>query len=117
MTIAADLQASLRVAMRARDAAATRALRSALSAVANAEAVAPSTSGPLTEGAIAGAVAGVGATDVARRELSETDVEAIVRAEIDERVTAATDYERLGAEDRAAEVRAEAEVLRRHVDR
>lgn len=110
------LRQSLRSAMRARDATAVRALRSTLAAIANAEAVAPVATASAQDGPIAGAAAGVGATEVARGVLTDADLEAIVQAEIDERVTAAAEYERLGADDRAAEVRAEADVLQRHLD-
>lgn len=80
--VAARLQAALRAAMRARDPVAMAAPRSALSAIGNAE--------------------------VARRQLSHAQVEAIVAAEISERESAAAGYEATG-------VPAEAERLRREV--
>ena len=97
--------------MKARDRAAVGALRSALAAVGNAEAVetqhAPTASG----GTIAGSVAGLGAGDAARRELSDADVAAIVATEVDDRLHAANEYERLDRGEDAARLRAEAAVL------
>lgn len=110
------LQASLRTARRTRDAPATRALRSALTAIANAEAVASPVRDTPSEGPIAGAVVGVGAGDVARRVLTDADIDAIMRAEIDERVAAAAEYERHGQTAPAASLRDEIEVLERHLD-
>jgi uncharacterized protein len=68
------------------------------------------------EPTFAGTVAGVGATEVERRSLSQTRMEAIVRAEIADRETAATGYERAGQRDRAERLRAEAEVLLAHLN-
>lgn len=64
----------------------------------------------------AGTVAGVGAAEVERRSLSQAQMEAIVRAEIADRETAAAGYERAGQLDRAERLRAEAEVLLGHLD-
>lgn len=111
------LRAALKVAMKARDAAAVNALRTALAAVDNAEAVAGPTAAtaPLVEGVIAGAAAGVGATEVARRELTEDEVTAIVAAEVDERRAAADDYRTAGQFGRAARLTAEADALAAHL--
>lgn len=98
------LRAGLRQAMRARDKVATPALRATLGAIDNAEAVPlPATGGEPVVGR---------AADVARRELSEQQVAAIVRAEHDERIDAAELYERLDRSDEAATLRAEAATLR-----
>src|SRR5690242_8927025 len=97
--VRARLQRRLRDAMKARDTTATAALRATLGAIGNAEAVAtPDAEArtPIGDGPIAGAVRGLGAAEVARRELTEADLEAIVRAEIDDRTDAANEYERLG---------------------
>jgi uncharacterized protein YqeY len=113
----ARLRVALKTAMKARDAAAVNALRTALAAIDNAEAVAvpaPAT-GPLVEGVIAGAAAGVGATEVARRELTEDAVVAIVTAEVDERRAAAADYRDAGQFGRAARLTAEADALATHL--
>ncbi|RKN10902.1 hypothetical protein [Streptomyces radicis] len=94
--------------MRARDKAAVSALRATLAAVENAEAVPLDGAGPVS-GAIEDAPVGVGATEAARRELSEGDVADIVRAEAAERLDAAAGL--TGHADRAARLRAEAAVL------
>ncbi len=114
----ADLQAALTTAMRARDRPAVAALRSLLAAIANAEAVEvvevrrdAQPGGTPTSGPIAGAVTGLGAGDVARRELTPDDLRAVVRAEVDERVVAAEQLASGGAADRAAQLRAEVEAL------
>ena len=102
------LETALREALRARDRVAVAALRSAVSAIDNAGAVeGPSRFRPRL---------GVGAADVARRELSLHDVEGIVRAEIADRVAAAADYERLGRAGEANRLLAEAAVLESHLD-
>jgi uncharacterized protein len=102
--------------MKARDPAAVAALRSALAAIDNAEAVevrhAPTSS---SGGVIPGAVAGLGAGEAARRDLSEPEVAAIVRAEVVDRRSAAAEYERAGRPDRAARLTAEADVLDAHL--
>lgn len=120
------LAAALRDAMRERDRVATAVLRSVLGEIGNAEAVPPAdppagvppSAGPSAAGPpagvshIAGAVAGVGSTEVARRELSDEDVEAIVRAEVDGRIRAAHEYRELGRDDEAEGLDAEVSVLR-----
>lgn len=105
------LKVELTAAMRSKDRAAVAALRSALGAIDNAEAVpAPPPPGP-GETPIAGAVAGVGATEAARRRLTESDIAGIVEAEIADLRAGADDYDRLGRPDRAAELRAGADAL------
>ena|ERR1700761_7586319 len=94
--IRARLAGALRNAMRNRDAVSTSVLRSALSAIGNAEAVP-------WEGQDAG--------EVRRRDLSDTDIDAILRAEISERESAAEDYAVSGVFDQAIRLRAEAAVL------
>jgi uncharacterized protein YqeY len=111
--IRARLNQALRDAMRSRDQVATSALRSALAAIANAEAVAASAQPAAASGSehFAGAAAGLGATEVARKELTEPAVRAIVRAEIADRDTAVRQYARGGHADRADRLRAEINVL------
>ncbi|MEV6323613.1 hypothetical protein AB0M45_20825 [Nocardia sp. NPDC051787] len=102
------LRAGLSAAMRARDRAGVSALRSALGAVDNAEAV------DVAEhraGALEHSATGLGVAEVERRELTEQDVERIVRAEVTERLTVAEQYESLGRTDRAATLHAEAKAL------
>jgi uncharacterized protein YqeY len=64
----------------------------------------------------AGAKLGVGAADVARRELSLQDLVHVVRAEIAERTEAAAEYERLGRLEQASRLKAEAAVLASFLD-
>jgi uncharacterized protein YqeY len=104
------LQAELTRAMKARDKVAVRALRTALAAIANAEAPAvASTSGDgtsLPQPPVVGQL-----VEHARLVLAEADMVQIVQREIDERHRAITEYEQLGLDDEATELRAEAEVL------
>ncbi|MFE8947882.1 hypothetical protein [Streptomyces sp. NPDC007856] len=101
--------------MRDRDKVAVSALRSTLAAVDNAEAV-PVGSAELRGLAIELAPVGVGATEAARRELTEQHVTDIVRAEADERLTLAAQFTAPGQAARAAQLRAEAAVLLRLLD-
>src|SRR4051812_16348784 len=97
--------------MKARDRTATAALRTTLGAIDNAEAVAATAvPGTGSEG-VAGAVTGIGAPEVTRRTLPESDIAAIVTAEIAERSDAAETYDRAGRPERAEELRAETAVL------
>lgn len=114
------LRAALTDAMRARDKVAVGALRSVLGVVANAEAVpledagaagAGPAPGTADESRIAGASAGVGATEAVRRELTDGDVEALVRAEIADRRSSAAEYRGYGQAEHADRLDAEADVL------
>jgi len=60
---------------------------------------------------IAGTTSGVGSTDIARRVLSEDDVKAILRWQIEEHSRAASEYARIGRNDLADRLRGEADVL------
>ncbi|GIE96232.1 GatB/YqeY domain-containing protein [Paractinoplanes rishiriensis] len=108
------LREALPAAMKSRDRAATAVLRATLSAIDNAEAVAPDP-GTRGAGAIEEAPIGVGATDVARRTLTDAEVEAIVRGEVAERETAADQYEQAGRTDRAEQLRSEIRALTAHL--
>ena len=112
----ARLRHALTAAMKARDASAVSALQSALGAIDNAEAPDASEAPAVQPGVIAGGVAGLGAGEVVRRALSEPEVEAILRGEISERQSEATDRERTGHHDRAAALLAEAAALARILD-
>ena len=105
--------------MKARDSAAVAALRSALAAIDDAESVeVPSGARPGSasdSSVIAGAMDGVGAGEAARLDLSERQIEDIVRAEVADRRSAAADYERAGRPDRAARLTAEADALAAHL--
>jgi uncharacterized protein len=108
------LRRALPPALKARDQAAVTALRSALAAIDNAQAIeAPPP--PRSGGVVAGAVTGLGAGDAPRRQLSEGDIAAIVRAEIADRRMAFADYERAGQLDAAARLAVEADVLAAHL--
>lgn len=115
MTMRTILRRELKAALKERDQVAVAALRSALAAIDNAEAVPGS--GPensTVEGEhIAGAAVGNGAGDAPRRELTATQVRAIIEGELHERSSVAKEYEELGRGDRAQRLRAEAEVLGR----
>jgi uncharacterized protein len=104
------LRAALPAAMKSRDRVATAALRATLAAIDNAEAVAPAGGEPRGQ-AIEQVAIGVGATEVARRALTDDEVEQIVRAEVAEREAAADDYDRAGHTDRAEQLRGEARAL------
>ena len=107
------LTRALREALRARDQVAIAALRSALAAIANAEAVDAGEPRPAAPGSqhVAGAAAGPGATEVARKQLTETARQDIVRAEIADREVAAGQYRQGGHAERADRLHAEIAVL------
>lgn len=111
------MRSDMRRDLKARDRVAVSALRSALAAIENAEApvIAESGATVATSEHVAGSVAGQGASEVAPRELSETDIREIVEQEVHERDSTATEYEGFGRDDLAATVRSEAEVLRRYI--
>ena len=121
------LRRALPPAIKAQDRPAITALRSALAAIDNAGAVDPTHPRPAdqeppigaagaTHPRFAGTVAGAGATEVERRGLSQAQMEELVLLEIADRKTAATGYERAGQLDHAERLRAEAEVLRSHLN-
>ena len=105
------LRESLLSARKARDTNRTAAIRSALSAIDNAETPQADQTDTRIGGAIAGAVSGVGSTEVARRVLSDDEVRDLLRAEIDERLSAASGYIANGHHERASELRSQAAVL------
>lgn len=105
--VAQRLRAAMGRAMRERDRRRTATLRSALAAIDNAGAV------PLDEadraGAIESAALGVGAAEVPRRQLSESDIARVVEQEIGELRSAAAHF--TGSPDEAAALRGEAYAL------
>jgi uncharacterized protein YqeY len=105
------LRESLLTARKDRDTARIAALRSALSAIDNAETPEPVDIKTGSSGTIAGSVAGLGATEVARRELSDEQIRDLLRAEIDERLNAAEDFSAAGHSERVDALRAEAATL------
>jgi len=109
--ISTRLRGDLTAALKARDAVTVAALRSALTALDNAGAVeVPASRAEGTEH-IAGASAGVGSTELARRVLTDSDVRAILRSQVEEHSRAAGEYARIGRDDIAERLRSEAEVL------
>jgi uncharacterized protein YqeY len=109
------MRQALPEAMRARDKAAVSALRATLAALDNAEAV-PVDADAARGLALEQSPVGVGATEAVRRELTEAVVADIVRAEAAERLEAAAQLTAPAHADRAARLRAEAEVLLRLLD-
>ncbi|TFV60305.1 glutamyl-tRNA amidotransferase [Mycobacterium sp. PS03-16] len=105
------LRAELLTARKRRDAVRVSALRCALAAVDNAETPDVAAVHIPTDGPVAGSVAGLGATEAARRVLGEEEIRALLRAEVEERHTAAAQAEAGGFPDRADALRAEAAVL------
>jgi uncharacterized protein len=105
------LRTALLAARKDRDIARVSALRSALSAIDNAETPDGVRLDAPSSGKIAGGVAGLGAAEVERRELSDAQIRELLRAEIDERLTAARQAAGGGHGERATVLRAEAAVL------
>lgn len=101
--VRAEISRHLTAAVKGRDRVSVNALRAALSALDNATAVPLAGARPPRYGARA---------DVARRELTRADIEALLLAETEERSAAAAEYERLGHPDRAGRLRREAAIIR-----
>ncbi|WP_028921780.1 GatB/YqeY domain-containing protein [Pseudonocardia acaciae] len=113
----ASLRTDLTAALKTRDRVAVTALRSALAAIENAEALPSDGRLDTSTGSehVAGAAAGLGAAEAGRRRLTDADLRSIVENEVRERSAAAREYERLGRDDQAERLRAEAEVLARYL--
>jgi uncharacterized protein len=105
------LRAQLLAARKERNPTRVSALRCALSAIDNAETPDPCDHGTRTGGVVAGSVAGLGAAEVSRRVLTDAEIRTLLHAEVDERLKAADQMDTAGHGERAAAVRAEAEVL------
>jgi uncharacterized protein YqeY len=106
------LRVALKSALKAQDRTALSAIRSALAAIDNAGAVQSYSGRPsISRGHIAKAVAGLGAADVARRELVDREILDIIRAEVSERRLAAVEYRRGGRAYEAERLEAEAATL------
>jgi len=101
------MRADLKTAMRERDQTAMRALRSALAAIANAEA-------PPTDGRVNYTV-GL-SQEVARLELTDTDIDCIIRDEISDRRDTVEQIIPHGRETEIDELLAEIVVLERYID-
>ncbi len=111
------MRAGLVTAMKARDKDAVSALRATLAAFDDAEAVAvPEEIGPLPVSEhVAGGAVGLGAAEVARRELTVDDLRRILTAQVTERTAEAGRYESYEQFEAAARLRREADVLRRYL--
>jgi uncharacterized protein len=105
------LRAALLTARKDRDTARVSALRSALSAIDNAETPAGAHLDAPSSGKIAGGVVGLGAAEVTLRRPSDTQIRELVRAEIEERLSAAGEFSAGGHEERATLLRTEAAAL------
>ncbi len=104
------LRDALTGAIKTRDKVAVAVLRSALAAIDNAEAV------ERPESADRGLAfeqlrIGAGSAEAARRELTEAQIERIVRGELAERESAAREYQRAGRLEHAERLRGEIRVL------
>jgi uncharacterized protein len=105
------------LALKARDDVAVAALRSAIAAIDNAEAVETQDMSRRQASSehIAGASAGAGSAEAERRVLTEADTHRVLRAQVDERLNAARQYEDLGRGEVAERLRREAELLRAYL--
>lgn len=110
-----QLRRDLTIAMKTKDRDAVTALRSALAAIENAAAPAAQSANDTGGEHGAGAAIGVGTSEVQRHELTDTELRAVVEAEISERTVAAEEYDRLGRADHAGRLRAETNVLTRYL--
>lgn len=107
-----SLRNALRTAMKASDKPEIAALRAALGIIDNAEAADLSGAPPIEEGRIAGGVAGLGAGEVARRQLSDRELVVLLTAETERWESTARDADGLGRADDAERLRAEIAALR-----
>lgn len=104
----ARLREDLKTAMQARAADDVRLLRTLAAALDNAEAI-PAEYDPSNP-----TLSGLGAGEAPRRELSADDIAALLDRERDERLAAASDYERLGQTAEAARLMHEAALIARY---
>ena len=105
------LRSALLAARKDRDTTRTSALRSALAAIDNAETPDGVQLDAPSSGTIAGGVVGLGAAEVARRQLSDEQIRELLRAEVDERLSAADEFTAGGQAERATTLWEEAGVL------
>ena len=110
------LRRALDTAFKARDRTAISALRAAIGTLDNAEAADPSVAPAGESGIIAGGVRGLGAGEVARRQLSDDEQRDILRAELAHWRSVAEDYERAGRPSDAATQRAQADAIAHVLD-
>ena len=105
------LRDDLLASMRARQSLETGVIRSLLAAIDNAEAL------PVAEGRPASLQLRFGeeGSEAARRTLSADEIGAVIDAEVQRRLDAASNLERLGQADRAETLRREAQIAARYV--
>lgn len=115
-SVRAAVRRELDTALKARDRTAISALRAALGALDNAEAADPAAAPPMESGVIAGGVAGLGAGEVARRELSDAEQRDLLCAEVTKWRAVAEQFERAGRPDDAQQQHAQADVVTRLLD-
>lgn len=109
--VKARLRADIRAAMSAKQMSEARVLRTLLAALDNAEAHPVATGHtPSVEQAF-----GDKSVEVARKVLSSDDVEAVLKAEYDERVTAARELEQHGKVAEARALKAEVALVSRYL--
>lgn len=101
--VRAELSRHLKAAVKARDQVSTSALRAALGALDHAGAPPLARAQPTPYGSSA---------EVARSEVTGTDIKALLLGEAEEHSAAAAEYERLGHSERADRLRREAEIIR-----
>jgi len=107
-----ELRQRLLAARKDRDAIRVSTYRSALSSIDNAEVPdSPRVTDGEPSDVVVGAVTGLGSAEVPRKQLTDTEIRGLLRAEIDERLVAAEQLAAGGADERAEVVRAEAAIL------
>lgn len=106
------LRADLKTAMQARAREEAAVLRTLIGAVDNAQSVALD---PAFKPAHVGTF-GAAANEVPRRPLTGADIQALLRREISERLSAAEQIERAGRPDRSEILRLEAAIIGRYCD-
>ncbi|WP_078310900.1 MULTISPECIES: hypothetical protein [unclassified Mycobacterium] len=109
------MRTDLSTAMKARNSRTVSALRTAIAAIDNAESMDNAAQASLDNAHVAGATRGLGSAEAARRVLSPADVRAVLRAQIDDRVTEAERYDTLGHAQAATQLREEAAVIARYL--
>jgi uncharacterized protein YqeY len=110
------LRDALTGAIKDRDKVAVAALRSTLAAIDNAEAVDRPQPAD-RQLALEQPRIGAGSAEAPRRELTQQQIEDIVRGELAERESAARDYQRAGRLEHAERLRGEIRVLAEHLGR
>lgn len=106
-----QLRVALKTELRARRSFAVAVLRETLAAIDNAEAAELAAAPTVELGVIAGGVAGLGAGEVARKQLTPEDVSKLIGRELDERRAAQAQYRALGRNEEAETLGLQLEVL------